>query len=112
MVARREGPEFDSAVARLQRADSASTAIHAIQIWDSTGAVVFSTSTLAAGMDDTARRSCWRHWARVILRRLGHSALTATPCDTPRSGPFARADRLLGSGLATTLDGRRVADVD
>jgi signal transduction histidine kinase/ActR/RegA family two-component response regulator len=51
-----EGPGRDSAIARLRRADSASSSLLGIQIWDAAGAIVFSTSAFTADMDDSSRR--------------------------------------------------------
>jgi len=67
------GPARDSAIVRVQRADSVSSAILAIQIWDSTGAVVFSSSPVSSRVDDKARRDL---------------LATLTPGDSAAIGPF------------------------
>jgi signal transduction histidine kinase/ActR/RegA family two-component response regulator len=51
-----EGAGRDSAITRLRRADSTSSSVLGIQIWDADGAIVFSTSAFTGGMDDSARR--------------------------------------------------------
>ena len=51
-----DGEARDSAVARLRRADSLSNTTLAIQVWDATGNIVFSSSPFTAGMDDSGRR--------------------------------------------------------
>src|SRR5687767_5295159 len=73
VVAGGEGPDLDSAVNRIRRADSASAAILAIQVWDSTGAVRFSSSPVSQRLDDAARRE--------LLALIG-------PGDTAAIGPF------------------------
>ena len=51
-----EGPALDSALARTRRADSASAAVLAIQIWDRSGGVLFSSSELADSLSNRDRR--------------------------------------------------------
>jgi two-component system, cell cycle sensor histidine kinase and response regulator CckA len=68
-----DGPARDSAVNRIRRADSASAAILAIQVWDSTGTVLFSSSPVSQRLDDAARRE--------MLAMLG-------PGDSAAVGPF------------------------
>jgi two-component system cell cycle sensor histidine kinase/response regulator CckA len=52
-----EGPARDSAISRLRRADSASTAILGIQVWDPAGEVLFSSSPVSSRLDNEGRRS-------------------------------------------------------
>jgi len=67
------GPEVDSAIARLHRTDSASASILAIQVWDSAGAIVFTSSALSGRTDDMGRRD--------LLETL-------SPGDSAGIGPF------------------------
>ena len=68
-----EGAARDSAVSRLVRADSASAAILAFQIWDPAGEVLFSSSPVSSLLDNEVRRS--------MLAQLG-------PGDTAAVSPF------------------------
>src|SRR5574338_262449 len=67
------GADRDSAVSRIQRTDSASAPILAIDIWKSDGTVLFSTAPDSTRLDDTARRD--------ILA-------TISPTDSAAVGPF------------------------
>ena len=68
-----EGTARDSAVARLQRADSLSAPILAFEIWDSTARVLFASSNSLGAVGDTVRRT--------ILASLA-------PDDSAVTGPF------------------------
>ena len=50
------GGARDSAIARIWRADSLQASILSIQIWDSAGAIVFSSNADAGGADNATRR--------------------------------------------------------
>jgi signal transduction histidine kinase/CheY-like chemotaxis protein len=52
-----DGAARDSAVAQIRRLDSLQTVVLAVQIWDATGSVQFTTNPQAAGMDDARRRA-------------------------------------------------------
>ena len=68
-----DGETLDSAVSRLRRADSASAAILAIQVWDAAGGVLFSSSPVSNGLDNSMRRD--------MLAQL-------TPTDSAAVAPF------------------------
>ena len=72
----RDGAARDSAIARVHRADSASNSILAIQLWDATGTIVFTSHPLTAGMENTGRRA--------LLSTL-------QPGDSAAVGPFTLA---------------------
>jgi signal transduction histidine kinase/CheY-like chemotaxis protein len=52
-----EGPARDSAVARIRRADSASAGVLAIQIWDRSGRIIFSSSEITDSLSNGDRRA-------------------------------------------------------
>jgi two-component system cell cycle sensor histidine kinase/response regulator CckA len=68
-----EGPARDSAISRFRRADSASAAILAFQVWDPSGEVLFSSSPVSSRLDNEGRRS--------MLAQLG-------PRDSATVSPF------------------------
>src|SRR5688572_27173871 len=50
-----DGEARDSAIARVRRLDSLQNTVLAVQIWDATGAVQFSSSPRNTGTDDSRR---------------------------------------------------------
>src|SRR5688572_24402207 len=103
-----QGADRDSAISRFRRTDSVSAAILAIQVWDRSGDVLFSSSPLSNGLDNETRRS--------MLAQLG-------PRDSAAVSPF-RVDgdtvryaaigpiRAFGPGRAYAVVWRRLSSAD
>ena len=111
-----KGTAFDSAVTRIRRADSASAPILAIQIWDSTGAVVFSSSEFDGGLDNTARRALLtslgpRDSAAISSFRAAGDSVRYVAYGPIRTGGPVGAWTAIWRRLSSTDDSRNLTDL-
>jgi signal transduction histidine kinase/CheY-like chemotaxis protein len=99
-----EGAGLDTTTARLRRADSASAATLAIEIWDAGGAVVFSTSPLEERMNNDARRELLATLPRGDSAAVGPLRIEADSVVYATFGPI----RLAGPVTKYAVVWRRV----
>jgi signal transduction histidine kinase/ActR/RegA family two-component response regulator len=111
------GQAVDSAIARLRRADSASASTLAIQIWDTAGAVVFSTSDGAVTtMSDSTRREMLDALSRGDSAAMGPFRIENDSVLYPTFGPIRigrRATRyaVVWRRLTSSNDSRSLTDL-
>ena len=110
------GPDLDSAIARLSRADSASAATLSVQVWDSSGAIVFSTTPRLTPMTDADRRGLLGMIAPGDSAGVGLFRLERDSVIYPTFGPIrlgAQATRyaVVWRCLTSSSDSRSLTDL-
>ena len=110
------GETLDSAVARLNRADSASAATLSLQVWDATGAIVFSTTPMVTTMDDSARRELLGTIPEGDSAALGPFRLEQDSVVYPTFGPIRIGSRptryaVVWRRLTSSSDSRSLTDL-
>ncbi|HWP71425.1 MAG TPA: ATP-binding protein [Gemmatimonadaceae bacterium] len=83
-----DGVARDSAIARIHRADSSSNSILAIEIWDSAGAVIFSSSADIGTADNATRRLLLGTLAATDSAAIGPMRLENDTLRFPTFGPI------------------------
>jgi signal transduction histidine kinase/CheY-like chemotaxis protein len=110
------GPELDSAIARIYRADSGSAATLAVQLWNPAGEVVFSTAPVVTTMSDSSRRELLGMIPRGDSAAVGpfrlesDSILYATFGPIRTGGPVTRY-AVVWRRLTSSSDSRSLTDL-
>src|SRR5688572_19458395 len=111
-----DGEARDSAIARVRRLDSLQNTVLAVQIWDATGAVQFTSSPQTAGMDDARRRALLTTLQRddsaaVSPFVLGSDTLMYATFGPIRTGAPVTAWLVVWRRLAERDDSRSLTDL-
>ncbi len=110
-----ESAARDSAISRLQRADSTSASILAIQVWNSAGAVLFSSGPVSAGVDDAVRRGILAGLRSMDSAAVGQFHIDGDtvwyPSLAPIRGGAARSWAVVWRRLSSPDDSRSLTEL-